>query len=58
MSMNQLPMMKSLGFVVPIKVCRYLLLPWSLYLMYLRMQGWEMENHTQTAVNNFLGLHR
>ena len=20
--------------------------------------GWEMENHTQTAVNNFLGLHR
>ena len=33
---------------------------WSLYLMYSIDvgDGWEMENHTQTAVNNFLGLHR
>ena len=21
-------------------------------------EGWEMENHTQSAVNNFLGIHR
>ena len=33
---------------------------WSLYLMYYIEvgEGWEMENHTQTAVNNFLGIHR
>lgn len=33
---------------------------WSLYLMYYIDvdRGWEMENHTQTAVNNFLGIHR
>lgn len=33
---------------------------WSLYLMYnIDVQrGWEMEPHTQTAVNNFLGMHR
>ena len=33
---------------------------WSLYLMYYVdvQQGWEMEPHTQTAVNNFLGMHR
>lgn len=33
---------------------------WSLYLMYYIdvQQGWEMENHTQSAVNNFLGIHR
>lgn len=33
---------------------------WSLYLMYYINvgNGWEMENHTQTAVNNFLGIHR
>ena len=33
---------------------------WSLYLMYYINvgHGWEMENHTQTAVNNFLGMHR
>ena len=33
---------------------------WSLYLMYYIdvQSGWEMENHTQTAVNNFLGMHR
>ena len=33
---------------------------WSLYLMYSIDvgKGWEMENHTQTAVNNFLGIHR
>ena len=33
---------------------------WSLYLMYYVdvQKGWEMENHTQTAVNNFLGIHR
>lgn len=33
---------------------------WSLYLMYYIDvgKGWEMENHTQTAVNNFLGIHR
>ena len=33
---------------------------WSLYLMYYIEvgNGWEMENHTQTAVNNFLGMHR
>jgi hypothetical protein len=33
---------------------------WSLYLMYYIDvgEGWEQENHTQTAVNNFLGMHR
>ena len=33
---------------------------WSIYLMYYIdvQKGWEMENHTQTAVNNFLGMHR
>lgn len=33
---------------------------WSLYLMYYIDvdRGWEQENHTQTAVNNFLGMHR
>ena len=33
---------------------------WSLYLMYYIdvQQGWEKEPHTQTAVNNFLGMHR
>ncbi|MCY2991201.1 MAG: hypothetical protein NTY19_25495 [Planctomycetota bacterium] len=33
---------------------------WSLYLMYYIdvQKGWEMEHHTQTAVNNFLGMHR
>ena len=33
---------------------------WSLYLMYYIdvQQGWELEPHTQTAVNNFLGMHR
>lgn len=33
---------------------------WSLYLMYhIEVgRGWELEGHTQTAVNNFLGLHR
>lgn len=33
---------------------------WTLYLMYYIDvgKGWEMENHTQTAVNNFLGIHR
>ena len=33
---------------------------WALYLMYYIdvQRGWEMENHTQTAVNNFLGMHR
>ena len=33
---------------------------WSLYLMYFIDvgQGWEAEPHTQTAVNNFLGMHR
>lgn len=33
---------------------------WSLYLMYYidADKGWETENHTQTAVNNFLGIHR
>jgi hypothetical protein len=33
---------------------------WSLYLMYYIDvgKGWEMENHTQSAVNNFLGIHR
>lgn len=33
---------------------------WSLYLMYYIdvQDGWEMEPHTQTAVNNFLGMHR
>ncbi len=33
---------------------------WTLYLMYYINvgEGWEMENHTQTAVNNFLGIHR
>ena len=33
---------------------------WSLYMMYSIEvgKGWEQENHTQTAVNNFLGIHR
>ncbi|MGC6441096.1 MAG: hypothetical protein ACON4H_00435 [Rubripirellula sp.] len=33
---------------------------WSLYLMYYINvgDGWEKEPHTQTAVNNFLGIHR
>ena len=33
---------------------------WSLYLMYYIDvgEGWEQEPHTQTAVNNFLGMHR
>lgn len=33
---------------------------WALYLMYeIEVgRGWERENHTQTAVNNFLGIHR
>ena len=33
---------------------------WSIYLMYYIdvQKGWEMENHTQSAVNNFLGIHR
>lgn len=33
---------------------------WALYLMYYIEvgKGWERENHTQTAVNNFLGMHR
>ncbi len=33
---------------------------WSLYLMYYIEvgKGWENEPHTQTAVNNFLGIHR
>ncbi|MDF1850790.1 MAG: hypothetical protein P1U85_08155 [Verrucomicrobiales bacterium] len=33
---------------------------WALYLMYFIEvgEGWETENHTQTAVNNFLGIHR
>ncbi|NNE92453.1 MAG: hypothetical protein HKN23_12460 [Verrucomicrobiales bacterium] len=33
---------------------------WAIYLMYSIDvgKGWEMENHTQTAVNNFLGIHR
>lgn len=33
---------------------------WSLYLMYdIKVgEGWEQEHHTQTAVNNFLGIHR
>ena len=33
---------------------------WSLYLMYYIdvQKGWEVEPHTQTAVNNFLGMHR
>lgn len=33
---------------------------WSLYLMYYIdvQQGWEKEPHTQSAVNNFLGMHR
>ena len=33
---------------------------WSLYLMYYIDvgRGWEAEPHTQTAVNNFLGMHR
>lgn len=33
---------------------------WSLYLMYYIdvQKGWEMEPHTQSAVNNFLGIHR
>jgi hypothetical protein len=38
-------------------IYRYL---WAIYLMYYVdvQKGWEMENHTQTAVNNFLGMHR
>jgi hypothetical protein len=33
---------------------------WSIYLMYYIEvgKGWEKENHTQTAINNFLGIHR
>ena len=33
---------------------------WALYLMYYIdvQKGWEAEPHTQTAVNNFLGMHR
>ena len=33
---------------------------WSIYLMYYTdiKQGWEQHPHTQTAVNNFLGMHR
>ena len=33
---------------------------WSLYLMYSIEvgRGWETSRHTQTAVNNFLGIHR
>jgi hypothetical protein len=33
---------------------------WSIHMMYyINVQkGWEMENHTQSAVNNFLGIHR
>ena len=33
---------------------------WSIYLMYYIdvQKGWEMESHTQSAVNNFLGIHR
>jgi len=33
---------------------------WALHLMYYIDvgQGWEMYPHTQTAVNNFLGMHR
>jgi len=33
---------------------------WALYLMYSIEvgEGWETEAHTQTAVNNFLGIHR
>ena len=33
---------------------------WSIYLMYYIdvQKGWEIENHTQSAVNNFLGIHR
>ncbi len=33
---------------------------WSLYLMYYIdvQKGWEIVPHTQTAVNNFLGMHR
>lgn len=33
---------------------------WAIYLMYSIEvgEGWEQEPHTQTAVNNFLGMHR
>lgn len=33
---------------------------WALFLMYYIEvgRGWELERHTQTAVNNFLGIHR
>ncbi|NQT40331.1 MAG: hypothetical protein HQ581_22750, partial [Planctomycetes bacterium] len=33
---------------------------WAIYLMYYIdvQKGWEMVPHTQTAVNNFLGMHR
>ena len=33
---------------------------WAIYLMYSIEvgEGWEQELHTQTAVNNFLGIHR
>ncbi len=39
-----------------VKVYYYL---WSLYFMYFTEtgKGWEMYPHTQTAVNNFMGLH-
>jgi hypothetical protein len=42
------------------KIVRIYYYLWSIYLMYSIEvgKGWEMENHTQTAVNNFLGLHR
>jgi len=40
-----------------VKVYYYL---WAIYLMYYIDvgRGWEMFPHTQTAVNNFLGMHR
>ena len=33
---------------------------WAIYLMYYIDvgEGWEVHPHTQTAVNNFLGMHR
>lgn len=33
---------------------------WAIYLMYYIdvQEGWETHPHTQTAVNNFLGMHR
>ena len=40
-----------------VKVYYYL---WSIHLMYYIdvQKGWEMYPHTQSAVNNFLGMHR